>query len=188
MAALCYPCKTKVATLSVAWATENDPVGCCKLCHVLACGLHGTRVASGPTFICVECQPEILAASAALLVSNKDHPNKDLDDLFGRIPKECLYKSFEDFLKKNPDFGKWVSGIEGSKINWEIWPLFDEFRSAFENAGIEATQLLIAAGLIIKSLYTEKFPGDYPEDLVLLSKSLDNNNLNTNDEREIQFA
>ena len=185
MAALCYPCKTKVATLSVSWATKNDPVGCCKLCHVLACGLHGTRVASGPTFICVECQPSLLTASAASLVDNKDNTMQFLTELFSMIPKEWLYKSFEDFKKKNPDFDKWVEGAENSQINWETWPYYNEFKEAFQDATANITQLLVAAALIVKKLYNGKFPDDYPDFLILLSQSLDDNNLNTSNDREI---
>jgi hypothetical protein len=184
MAAQCYPCKTKVGTLSVSWGIANEPVGCCKICHVLACGLHGTRVKSGPTFVCVECQPSLLTASAATLVTNMDNTIQYLKSLIESIPKEWLYKSLEDFIKKNPDYQKWIEGVENYTINWETWNFYDEFRALFQNSGFVVQQLLISAALILKNLYKGDLPDDYSQDFILLRQSINDNNLNSNNERE----
>jgi hypothetical protein len=180
MAAQCYPCKTTVATLSVSWGTPNDPVGCCKICHVLVCGLHGTRIKSGPTFVCVECQPSLLTVSAASLVKDRDNTIQYLKSLIKTIPEEWLYKSLDDFIKKNPDYQKWIESVENYTVNWETWNVNDEFRVYFQHSQFRVHQLLIAAALIIKNLYEDDFPNDYPPDLILLCQSINDNNLNSN--------
>jgi hypothetical protein len=187
MAADCYPCKTGSAKLAVKNFNANEPVGCCKHCHVLACGLHGTRIASGPIFVCVDCVPTILTTSAASLLTNKDRALKYLGDLIGLIPPEWVYESLEEFRKKNPDYREWVKHADEKVIDWQKWKPGSDFRQMFEDSNADALRLLVAAGLIIRKLYRKNPPSDYPEDLVILSNAIvDGDDLNTIKEPEYE--
>ena len=68
MSAICLFCTLGTRSLANPLGTTNDPMGCCKICHSLACGSHGQRNGGKPAFECVICVPPSLIAAASTRV------------------------------------------------------------------------------------------------------------------------
>jgi len=188
MSADCYFCKTKVTPLStVSWAISNEPVGACRICHAFACGYHGTRMSSPAAFQCIVCKPVVLIASAADL-QNKDTSLRLLKHIMALVPRDWLVKTIKEFIEENPEVKDWLSEVNERSIRWTAWKRTDPFRNYFEQALPEARQLLVGAALLIKKLYAEGYPEDFPEDLQKLATSIDGNNLNSNYGKEVEVS
>ena len=67
--AACQACVVNVGKLRVGTGEVGEPFGACNNCSSFACGYHGTRDGNVPQFICIECDPNLLCASAAATVS-----------------------------------------------------------------------------------------------------------------------
>lgn len=64
----CQACVAGFGVVQRPIGDRGEAIGTCANCHSHACGYHGHRDANVPEFICVECDPSLLVASAAMLV------------------------------------------------------------------------------------------------------------------------
>jgi hypothetical protein len=127
----CYSCETKVKHLASGIGTISNPIGCCHICHVLACGYHAHRDASVPEFICVECDPNLLAASAGMMAPVDSSIAQELASyyLFSGPPfrettKDNLFRSVNDFIERRPRYGDEFLGklhqVHFTSQPWEV--------------------------------------------------------------------
>ncbi|HMU46133.1 MAG TPA: hypothetical protein PKC72_07185 [Chitinophagaceae bacterium] len=185
MACKCYACTIRASQLPVSWATSTDPLGCCKICHIHACGLHGIRIKSGPIFKCVLCEPKLLLDSAINQLKTKTDLIKYLNQLLGIFPKDFIYDSLKEFLEKNPDFAEWIKDVNNSKIDWSHPGFTPLFRDSFKETDIQVQQLLIAAGLIIRNLFVEIPNNIFSDELITISRSITISNTENNNDYEL---
>lgn len=155
----CYPCTAKVKLLASGIGTKGDPIGCCRVCHVLACGHHAHRDASVPEYICVECDPNLLAASAGAMAP-PDNPIADelasyyLFGPAGRINERWhLFRSLDDFWVRRPRYGEQLIGkIQNLHLSSAPWEVQDARAKAALELPSESQALLVAA-IVISEIY-----------------------------------
>jgi len=125
MTSECYPCTRGVGIRPAGSATGN-PLGVCRICHVLACDGHCQRNASYPRVECVICIPSLVAASTAgsstdigRLVAEASTAGSstdigrlvaDLMALLARLGGDgALIRSVEEFVARYPDLDPLVA-------------------------------------------------------------------------------
>ena len=164
----CWACLTAVATLRAGLGTTGDPSGCCRNCHALACGHHGQRDASVPEFVCVECDPALLAASAAAIAGPAVGPApggsgsaaamtllRELDrtgrahDTAERREGAPHFRSLHDFIARRPNYGHDVLG--------QLADAPEPPRRALDILGLdaigrvpEAARMLVGAAMLVQ--------------------------------------
>ncbi len=161
MPADCQACLKGVPTrANPKEGNRNDPMGTCYNCHSLACPYHGHRDGTVPEFICVECDPSLLSASAAstmrtmttrvppilLIAASTYH-------LFQAPPERWRVDSLEQFVQRRPySYGE--DFLEGARDaghsfvqEWRARRLRDIL-----DIPTETRDLLVAAGYIMRVL------------------------------------
>src|SRR5262245_25292033 len=109
--ATCEACAANIGDLPNPSGVRGDGIGTCKNCHSIACGHHGQREPNVPEFICVECNPSLLIASAAMLEQEEDRAlSEDLEAAartYHRFPDPgpWVIRSPEDWAERNVGFG-----------------------------------------------------------------------------------
>lgn len=102
MAAKCYHCN--VGSGTIPGTTRGEAVGCCQICHILACPAHAVRDATYPRWICVSCDTSLLAASAAAASTAAR-----LADLLSSIlfNERDFYRTLDEFVNRRPQL-EWL--------------------------------------------------------------------------------
>ena len=109
MTSECYPCTRGVGIRPAGSATGN-PLGVCRICHVLACDGHCQRNASYPRVECVICIPSLVAASTAGSSTDIGRLVADLMALLARLGGDgALIRSVEEFVARYPDLDPLVA-------------------------------------------------------------------------------
>jgi hypothetical protein len=105
MPAKCQACEVGVKALPNGIGTKGDPFGGCSNCDAFACGHHGHRDGNVPEFMCVECDPKLLVASAAVAAGQVTA--EALAGYRGQAwPVEVwAVRSPDDFLARRPGYG-----------------------------------------------------------------------------------
>ena len=119
----CQACAANIGRLTSGIGTLGMGIGACVNCHSVTCGWHGHRDANVPEFICVQCDPSILAASAAFLSDAPDDSIASAARTYFRYPSVGLWlvQSVEEFIERRPGYG--VSFFA------DLQPRFDSGRS-----------------------------------------------------------
>ena len=116
MAARCQACEAGIGVLPHGTGTKGNPFGVCSNCDSMTCGHHGHRDAHVPEFMCVECDPKLLAASAAVVaggtVVTQKQGGTDLQTMLGGYRKHALpedvwvVRSPSEFLQRRPGYDR----------------------------------------------------------------------------------
>jgi len=161
--ASCYPCTMNAKLLASGVGLAGDSIGCCRVCHVLACGHHAHRDAKVPQFICVECDPKLLAASAGANLP-PDNPLAgelrfyNFQEDFRAFAAGYLFRSLEEFIERRPRYGEdFVSRVRQVHFTSEPWVARDEVGRTVLGLPRESQDLLIAAMLLVE-LYNLELP------------------------------
>src|SRR5207245_5794740 len=107
----CESCASKIRVLSNPIGTLNNPLGVCANCHSLICGWHGHKDRNEPEFICIECDPNLLVASAAVgshLPGQRPPPSGPGYGyhLYDSPPERWAVKSLDDFFRRRPGYDR----------------------------------------------------------------------------------
>lgn len=109
MTSECYPCTRGVGIRPAGSATGN-PLGVCRICHVLVCDGHCQRNASYPRVECLICIPSLVAASTAGSSTDIGRLVADLIALLARLGGDgALIRSVEEFVARYPDLDPLVA-------------------------------------------------------------------------------
>jgi len=109
----CLACASKVPfQLSNPQGPLGNPLGVCSNCRSLACGAHGHRDPNIPEFVCVQCDPHHVAASAAFVGTGRalSSSQRNVAALFlplVRNPEAAdriRIKSLADFIHRRPGY------------------------------------------------------------------------------------
>jgi hypothetical protein len=152
MGARCYPCEHEIAPIPTYSAT-NSPEGVCRRCHVLACAGHAQRDPNRLTFVCILCDPQLLAASAAI----NQGASKPLAQRFaadwGPGDFDMLVNTFQEFLERRPKYQGWLDEVVGLKLRDPSHQMTASSTGPLWNGtNIEAERLFLAAIAIVTEL------------------------------------
>jgi len=154
--AACFLCETNVGQLSGGIGQADQPLGCCNSCHSFACGLHAHRDRNVPEYICVLCDPSLLAASAVVLDGAQD-----VSPAFQRIVYRAdlgpyslemrRFADFNDFLQRRPNYPRSLFDEirDLQKRLYTQKERREEMLHALSRLSLEAQHLFLAAGLIL---------------------------------------
>lgn len=161
--ARCQSCANGIGALAKPVGNKDEPLGTCRNCHSLACGHHAHRDPNVPEFICVECDPSLLAASAAKIVATRVHLNSPLLERLlagyhlSALPSEYwAVSSLEDFQRRRPGYSQDIFYIARNRasLNFEqaMGKYPDERRlwEALTGLRDEVEKLLIGACIILR--------------------------------------
>ena len=155
----CLCCVNNIGKLRNPRGSPHEPLGSCQNCHSLACGHHGHRDPNVPEFICVECDPSLLAASAATITASTPDTEEALSlmrsgyRLHVLPPDRWLIRNIADLARRRPgydlDFAAEISSVR-QRVSWER--VQSPLRNALRALDPEARNLIIAGLVIIYSL------------------------------------
>ena len=159
----CHACLTGVKTLVLGVGSAGEPLGCCRRCHALACGYHAHRDAGIPEYICVECDPNLLAASAGA-GAPPDNPLRDelvsyyFPPEYGSFLQSSRpFRSLEDFLERRPGYGgQWVGKVRNLVL--DPWKANDTRMRAVVELPQRSKELLMAAAAISQLYHIQARP------------------------------
>ncbi len=165
----CHGCVTNIGTLQQPVGNRQEPFGACRNCSAFACGHHGHRDPHVPEFICVECDPKLLAASAAAIASQAAaapviQALRAGYHLSMAPPERWAIASLDDFQRRRPGYGIEVVN-RARELRWNVaW---------VENLVIPrpGQELLMLAGLIARRLRLPE--GDLPRPLQGIWRSVE---------------
>jgi hypothetical protein len=112
--AACEACVVNIGTLQNPVGTLGDPFGACNNCSSFCCGHHGTRDKNVPEMICVECDDDVVLASAAAQTVGVGSAPPDEPTLnqmlhgsrrFWQPPAYWAFSSVNDFIQRRPGYG-----------------------------------------------------------------------------------
>jgi len=149
--AACQACAAKISALPKPSGNINEPLGTCQNCHSLTCGHHGHRDPNVPEFMCVECDPNLLAASAVLKTTADDFTRSVLAGYhLASLPSDIWrVKDLADFLRRRPGYGEeFFVGI--SRVDRYLSPT--RLAGLFQDVPATNVELLGAAVLILRRL------------------------------------
>lgn len=149
----CHACVLKVAYLSNPLGSSNEPLGVCKNCFSLCCGHHGHRDPNVPEYVCVECDPAILQASAAALAIPGRTDILTLQEMKDRYYRSFqgdetwVFKSINDFANRRPGYRDDIfTEAQAMRFPWNQLP--QDLSLAIQQIPEEGRELLLAALLI----------------------------------------
>lgn len=161
----CWACLTGVASVPIRSGTVGDPLGSCRNCQAFACHGHGHRDPTIPEFICVECDPSLLAASAGAQL-RPDNPAQAPLVAGYRPPQilipggvtivflvEWIVRGPEDFFRRRPGYPtNLLEHLPNRRFNldqpWEN----DQLRRALTDVPRTVTQLALLAAVMAEFL------------------------------------
>jgi hypothetical protein len=154
MAANCQACVVKVGTLHTPVGNLGEPFGACRNCSAFACGHHGHRDFHVPEFMCVECDPRLLSASAAAITPGaRQGGGPQVQAMLAGYhlsalpPERWAITSLAEFQRRRPRYNP--SLLESaSRAPWSPQWMGPEFREPPN----PMRELLVLAGLITKRL------------------------------------
>lgn len=157
MAARCQACEIGVKTLPNGTGVKGRPFGACSNCDSFTCGHHGHRDGNVPEFMCVECDPSLLAASAAVAtgtaigVTPPDQGGTRVQAMLAgyrahTLPFEVwVVRSPDDFLRRRPGYGEGLRReVESRRRDYDF--------NAWVDVPREAQELLVMARAITQML------------------------------------
>lgn len=150
--ATCEACAAGIGTMPNPIGDHGEGIGTCMNCHSHACGDHGHRDANVPEFICVECDPSLLVASAAVLGRDQGLPTPASLDAaartYHRYPESgpWVVRSVEEWQTRHGGYGRGLA----QSVSASDWPGPDIVR----NGTLYGPQidLVMAADYIRRSL------------------------------------
>ena len=160
VSANCQACMVGIRKLPQGVGNPSEPLGSCRSCHSLTCGHHGHRDPNVPEFICVECDPSLLAASAATMTTTR---SAALDRVLAgyhlhHLPAETWrIESLDDFVRRRPGYGQdFFDEVRQRTTRFGQSWADTNLREAFSSLPLTAKELLVAAGLIIERFLAER--------------------------------
>jgi hypothetical protein len=114
----CVACNAKHGVLAAAVGTKGNPSGCCVNCHAFSCEHHGIRDSSVPEYRCVQCDKNLLCASAVVQAqtTNSQGITAELADVaagYTRYRTEQLapssrwvVRTVDQFIERRPAYGE----------------------------------------------------------------------------------
>lgn len=149
--ARCWWCVKKNKSLHVTVGVADEPLGCCKPCHVLACGHHARRDPGTTQYICIVCDPHFVAASAALTSVT---PNAALTVLAEWLNADPVWRdrpveSVSDFFSRTAAYEKWMEDrVTG--YSWNPAAYRGPMRELLLPLTHEGRGLLLLAGTLVR--------------------------------------
>lgn len=170
----CHACLSGITSLASYLGNTNEPLGVCKNCSCLACGHHGHRDPNGPEYICVECDPKLLQASAASLAIPNHASQAILHQMelgYYRVlqgDETLFFESLEEFEARRPGYetGLFQEARE-MRFPWERLP--PDLYLTTQQMTDEGHLLLITALLII---IRHEFPMEQIDPLMKVMRSV----------------
>ena len=148
----CYACDYDVLPIPGLSCT-NLPHGSCWRCQIMVCVGHGQRDPIRPRFICVLCDPGLLAASAAVNQGASKPLAQTLAADWGSADGELLARSFQDFLARRPKYQDWLDDEVETRLRDPRHRLSSSTSGAlWYGVNDEAERLFIAAVTIVVRL------------------------------------
>jgi hypothetical protein len=161
VAADCFHCN--VGSGTIPGTTKGAALGCCRICHVLACQAHGSRDPTYPRWICVACDSSLLAASGAAVSQNI----ADAALLSSRLLRERdFYRTLDAFLLAHPEFESFRTEVPIVQTTANQRLREGPAGRLWKSLSIEGKRLLAAAILIADRLQLRH--GDIVEGLRLM--------------------
>jgi len=165
----CYPCTRNVG-IRPAGAASRNPLGVCRICHVLACDGHCQRNAIYPRVECVICIPSLVAASTAGSSTDTDELVADLIALLARLGgDEALIRSVEDFVARYPDLAPLVAEADELLTRHAAPNRNSPGGRYYESLDPERRRLIVLAIVILRRLEID--PGLLPRSVRVLYES-----------------
>ena len=148
----CYCCDYDVAPIPGLSAT-NSPHANCWRCQTMVCVGHGQRDPSRPRFMCVLCDPPLLAASAAVNQgASKPLARKFASD-WGSSDSDVLVNSLQEFLERRPRYQGWLDQEVGARLDDASQRMSSStLGPLWYGSNDEAARLLSAAVVIVVGL------------------------------------
>jgi hypothetical protein len=163
--AACQACVVNITKLRVGVGQLGEPFGACNNCSSFACGYHGTRDFNIPQLICVECDPNLLCASAAAAATGPTRgglgPVVPENPLFlemlrgyrlSWLPREYwAVRSAAEFGERRPGYDPKVfedarlRSRDGGQVEGDLGTIWS-------NLPIEAKEMLILAAIITRRM------------------------------------
>jgi hypothetical protein len=181
VSAECHACISKLAfQLPNPQGPKGAPCGSCKICFSFACGVHGHRDPNAPEFICVECDPTLVVASAALPKAGKS-PSPTQLQLISLYPPFILVpgsvdrariRSVDDFLARRPGYDPSAirKQMERSRLDVHVAMENPRTQSFLQELPQENHELLLLASVLLSVTRAE--PSRVPRDVLELSKAI----------------
>jgi len=147
MSASCYLCATGHSA-TIPNTAAGDAVGVCQVCGVLACQGHGIRDANYPRWICVICDPSLLAV-AALLQSDSKSAQQALTGVpEALIPAARTIRSAREYFDaRSNDSWWWV--VDDARSIAEALPMDDRTLGPLLSSLSPDGRLLLSCALAI---------------------------------------
>lgn len=150
----CHSCVTGQGTISGSIGQTDEPFATCRTCGIFSCGHHGYRDKSVPAFICVQCDPALVTASAGYAPSGSSD---------GRFPPGLLFESLEEFKRRRPGYGDDVfASIDSAITAITAWndPRWWSLDRPPSNLPPEKLRLLVAAGVLLRKITPDQATGN----------------------------
>jgi hypothetical protein len=116
MAVSCFACDYSVAPIP-GLSSTNSPHATCWRCQVMTCVGHGQRDPNRPRFVCVLCDPQLLAASASVNQGASKPLARRFAADWGSADGDLLVKTIEDFLVRRPKYQGWLEQEVASRLD-----------------------------------------------------------------------
>jgi hypothetical protein len=161
--AACQACVVNINQLQNGAGTLGEPFGACNVCSSFVCGFHGTRDHNVPQMICVECDPNLLCASAAsttgaTLAQDNLPQNPVLLQMLSGYPRSWMppeawaFKSVSEFMERRPGYDRSILE-EAIRRRREVRPMEGGLREIWEPMlKEEGREMLVLAVVLTKRL------------------------------------